>query len=335
MTRRTVRVLEILGLSKQYSGFVRCASVELTIAAGERVSIGGIDAGAESCSSIWSPVPRCRMRETCACSASAPPTSRTAMPGWICSSGSASSRRAACCSRARRCCRTWRCPLRSRSIPCRRRRRARVQALAKICGIDADRWLPRRGGRSAGRYAGARASGARAGAGSRLRRDRASRRRRSSRGCAPGARRRPSRARVTRAASRPCPDERRGVRESRGAAKPGCDGATGQLKPLEKGWFPGERASSAARLLHGDGDFLRHDRLLVRNMQVIAQHELQRVFSRRQLQLRLGLSGAEMLDVVRDRQRRVEVGQRRACRPAGDDGRCSACSRRPARRPSP
>ena len=39
-------VLEILGLSKQYSGMRPLRIRELSINAGERVSIGGLDAGA-------------------------------------------------------------------------------------------------------------------------------------------------------------------------------------------------------------------------------------------------------------------------------------------------
>ena len=46
------------------------------------------------------------------------------------------------------------------------------------------------------------------------------------------------------------------------------------------------------------------------DMPVIPQHELQRVFARRQRQVGFGLTRAEVLDVVGHGQRRVEVGRR-------------------------
>ena len=103
---------------------------ELTIGAGERVSLGGLDAGAGE------------LLVNLVTGASVPDQGevrvfgqphrrhrRTAMRGWSCSNGSASCRRAACCSRARRCCRTSRCRSRWRSTRCRRTWPRRVEAL--------------------------------------------------------------------------------------------------------------------------------------------------------------------------------------------------------------
>ena len=66
----------------------------------------------------------------------APPTSQTATSGSPRSIASASSARAACCSKARRSSRTWRCPSRCRSIRCRRTSRRRSSRSRAQCGID-------------------------------------------------------------------------------------------------------------------------------------------------------------------------------------------------------
>ena len=46
---------------------------------------------------------------------------------------------------------------------------------------------------------------------------------------------------------------------------------------------------------HRDGDFLGHQRRVVRDVRVIREHQLQRVFARRQIQRHLRLATAEML----------------------------------------
>ena len=64
-----------------------------------------------------------------------------------------------------------------------------------------------------------------------------------------------------------------------------------------------------ALLLDRDRDHLRQHRRVVRNVQVVAQHQLQRVLAGRQGELGFGLSTAEVPHVVGHRQCRVEIGR--------------------------
>ncbi len=166
-------VLEILGLSKQYSGLRPLRIRELSINAGERVSIGGLDAGAGE------------LLVNLVTGASVPDQGdvrvfgqRTAdiangdawldllerfgivSPRGVLLEGSTLLQNLAM-------------PFTLAIDPVSDDVATRVQALAKECGIDAGSLAAGPGGRSPRRCAGARTSGARAGAGSRSHRDRA------------------------------------------------------------------------------------------------------------------------------------------------------------------
>src|ERR1700734_178049 len=64
---------------------------------------------------------------------------------------------------------------------------------------------------------------------------------------------------------------------------------------------------SIARMsFHGDGDFLRVQRRIEGLVQIVREHQLQRVLARRQGPRRLGLALAEMPQLVGRRHRRIE-----------------------------